>query len=353
MPVPTVVVIGGSFAGYTVCQNLDKTLKTKANIILIEEREAFYLQVAGLRSVVEGEFAQHTWISYSNLFQFNTASKVVKAKATSLNDKQVFLSTGEKIDFDYLVIATGSRIPSPGGTLATTKKEYIRESEEIREAIAKAGSIAIIGGGTVGIELAGEIATDFPGKQITLLHSGTTLLDRANATASTLKQQHQMPMDILTTINGEKIESDIQFLTTGIQQPNSEFAASYLPLDSRGYIQVEVTGQVKGHRNIFSLGDVSNLDPVKLAYIAFSVQAPLVSGNIISLMNNGSTSLKEYKKAVPGHVVIITIGRKGGIMQTPFGTFGSWLAVLIKSRGLFTKSKHAELKQELKYTPPY
>ena len=35
----------------------------------------------------------------------------------------------------------------------------------------------VIGGGAVGLEVAGEVATDFPEKQVTLVHSGKALLD--------------------------------------------------------------------------------------------------------------------------------------------------------------------------------
>ena len=36
--------------------------------------------------------------------------------------------------------------------------------------IKSANKIVIVGGGAVGVELAGEIATEFPGKQLTLIH---------------------------------------------------------------------------------------------------------------------------------------------------------------------------------------
>jgi apoptosis-inducing factor 2 len=38
-------------------------------------------------------------------------------------------------------------------------------------------SILVVGGGSVGVELAGEIATDYPGKKVTLVHKGPRLLE--------------------------------------------------------------------------------------------------------------------------------------------------------------------------------
>ena len=39
--------------------------------------------------------------------------------------------------------------------------------------------ITVIGGGASGVEIAGEIATDFPQKDVTLIHSRDTLLEPA------------------------------------------------------------------------------------------------------------------------------------------------------------------------------
>ncbi|CAF4663393.1 unnamed protein product, partial [Didymodactylos carnosus] len=43
--------------------------------------------------------------------------------------------------------------------------------EQIHNKIEQAKHILVIGGGSVGIELCGEIATDFKDKHITLVHS--------------------------------------------------------------------------------------------------------------------------------------------------------------------------------------
>ena len=42
--------------------------------------------------------------------------------------------------------------------------------------LEKSESVLIVGGGAVGVELAGEIAETYPDKKVTLVHSGTTLV---------------------------------------------------------------------------------------------------------------------------------------------------------------------------------
>ncbi|KAJ3029340.1 UNVERIFIED_CONTAM: hypothetical protein HDU68_012495 [Siphonaria sp. JEL0065] len=382
MSTPTIAIVGGSYAGTELAKKIDSLLKTKANIVLIEEREALYANTAALRSLTEPGFAEHVWVPYTSLLQNNPQSKVVQARAVEVSEKEVKLSNGESVAFDYLVFATGSNVPSPGKTQKLTKAEGVKEANEIYEALKSASSIVIVGGGTVGVELAGEIATDLPGKKVTLIHGGATLLNRDKPTPSTVKQVNQqlakLNVDVklnqrivsdsgepilpggnlhigklsLKTSSGESIESDVQFLATGIVKPNSELAKSLGDvLDSTGYIQTEKTGQVKGFKNIFAVGDVSTLDTLKLAYAA-GLHAVLVSANIAALIQNPSAALKQYTPVVAGGLIVASIGRNGGVLQSPLGTFGAWTTKNIKSKHLFLPKKWTDLNLKSTYTPP-
>lgn len=52
------------------------------------------------------------------------------------------------------------------------------------EKIKGAKSILIVGGGPTGVELAGEIAFDYPEKDVTLVHNGYRLLEFIGPKAS-------------------------------------------------------------------------------------------------------------------------------------------------------------------------
>ncbi|KAJ3064841.1 Apoptosis-inducing factor 2, partial [Rhizoclosmatium hyalinum] len=385
MPVPTIVIIGGSFAGKGVAEGLDKSLRTKANIILIEEREAFYYQVGGLRAAVESNYAQHTWIPYSSLFQHNRSSRVIQARAETVTEKEVKLSNGETIAFDYLVIATGVSHPAPGGAPFISKDDYVNEMERIQMAVEKAESVVIVGGGVVGVELAGEIATDFHGKKVTIIHSASVLMDKITPSAATTKQVNSQlsalgvevllntramllpgattllpdkkpynlsPHKIATT-SGQIIQSDVQFICTGSIRPNTTFLSISLPetLDPRGFILVEPTGQLKGFPHIYAVGDVSTLDDAKMAYLATRFQSPVICTNIINAIA-GKPASALYTKSTPGGLFIVTIGRFGGVVQTPIGTFGKWAARLSKSERMFLGTNWNEMHQKFLYKTP-
>ena len=79
------------------------------------------------------------------------------------SDKKVSLKNGEEINYEKLVIATGSNptvIPIEGIELDGVYqiKKDIKYLEDLREAIIKAKNIVIIGGGFIGVELAEELS---------------------------------------------------------------------------------------------------------------------------------------------------------------------------------------------------
>lgn len=65
------------------------------------------------------------------------------------------------------------------------------------------------------------------------------------------------------------------------------------------------------------------------------VSGPLVARNLAKIINAGGPSeklrLEVYNKLpMPLPINIISLGRNGGVMQTPIGTFGKHVARLIK-----------------------
>jgi NADH dehydrogenase FAD-containing subunit len=65
--------------------------------------------------------------------------------------------------------------------------------------VKAADSILIIGGGPVGVELAGEIVVDFPTKKVTLIQSGDRLIDFLGPKASekTLKWLQSRNVEVI------------------------------------------------------------------------------------------------------------------------------------------------------------
>ncbi|CAG8784738.1 3134_t:CDS:2, partial [Acaulospora morrowiae] len=177
-------------------------------------------------AVVEDEFEEKVLIPYDNLFKFD--GKVIHAIATSIQRREITVSLDghqKNIPFEYLAIATGSNYPRPGKMEDDNKSEAAKKIVEQRNAIKDAKRILIIGGGPVGIELAGEIATNYQDKQITLVHSDTGLLNSKfppkirNMLADQLKELN------VKLVFGEKVDltsGNLNGLTTTTLKTNKD-----------------------------------------------------------------------------------------------------------------------------------
>lgn len=74
------------------------------------------------------------------------------------------------------------------------------------------------------------------------------------------------------------------------------------------------------------------MDQLKMGYIT-AAQAETVGSNIKALINRSSKQLSVYKLDM--NAGIVSLGRNHGAAQLPFGTFGSFTARMIKSKGMY------------------
>ncbi|KAG9305395.1 hypothetical protein G9A89_011528 [Geosiphon pyriformis] len=361
-----IIIIGGGYAGFQIAQTLDKSLSKHYQIILIERKSHFWHSIGALRSVVIEGFEKNLLIPYDQGFKHGT--KVIQAEVSNIAKNEVTLNKevqewGSKIPFAYLVIATGSNYSPPAKVQNLNKADVIEEISKRREAVNTAEKILIIGGGPVGIELAGELATVHKDKRITIVHAQNDLLSPQfpKKLRDSLKRQLEdlnvtiifgekvlLPEsglgdgtspNTLQTDKGTTIESDVQFIATGAQ-PNTSLVAtldeSLLEEDSR-LVKVAPTLQLDHEEfpHIFAVGDITNVKETKLAYRA-GAQATIVVKNIEALTSGKSKKLQAYK---PGpEAIFVTIGKTNGAGLLPMlggVVVGPFMVKGIKGKNLF------------------
>ncbi|GMY15749.1 apoptosis-inducing factor homolog B-like [Fagus crenata] len=341
-PKSKLVVIGGGIAGSL----LAKSLQFLADVILIDPKEYFEIPWASLRSMVEPSFARRSVINHRDYF---TNGRIITSSAINITETEVLTAEGHLIAYDYLVIATGhaNRVPK-------TKTEKLNQYEADNEKINSAHSILIVGGGPTGVELAGEIAVDFPGKKVTLVHNGSRLLEFIGPKAGKkslnwlISKKVEVILEQRVDLNhlsdegktyqtseGETIRADCHFLCTGIPLGSAWLKETVLEnnLDKHGRLMVDGNLRVKGRKNIFAIGDITNIPEIKQGYLA-QKHALVAAKNLKLLMTGG----KESKMATyePGSVMaIVSLGRTSAVAQFPFTTISGCIPGLIKSRDLF------------------
>ena len=101
---------------------------------------------------------------------------ITQGMVSSVERDFVQLDKGEKIGCSYLAIPSGSSQPLPAKVVSSSNAEACKELQRVQQNIKAVHTIAIIVGGAVGVEIAMDIKSYYPRKQITIVHSHHHLL---------------------------------------------------------------------------------------------------------------------------------------------------------------------------------
>src|SRR3954451_20066692 len=169
----TVVIIGGGYGGTLAAKELD----AEANVILVDPRAGFVNAAASLRALTCPQWAPNAFFPYGTLLQ---RGRVIRDRAISVDPKGVTLASGERVQADYLVLATGSgyTYPAKPHHASTSIDQQLDDLRETYRELAGTDRVLILGAGPVGLELAGEIKDVWPDKYVVILDRADQLLPR-------------------------------------------------------------------------------------------------------------------------------------------------------------------------------
>ena len=278
---PTVVVLGGGYAGIQVARPLDDV----ADVVLVEPKDDFMHNVAALRALVDPSWLERIYLPYTGLLG---RGRVIRDRAVKADAGRVVLASGAELSPDYLVLATGSGYPFPAKSNVPSTETAHGKVRDTHAALAAAGRVLLLGAGPVGIELAGEIKAVWPHKQVTLVDVASDVLGeryRPDLKAELRRQLTGLGVELLlgsplradpptapgelrtfmvTTQAGAEVTADIWFRCYGVA-PASDYLAGGLA-DARrpdGFVEVTPELLVAGQNRVFALGDVSSADQNK------------------------------------------------------------------------------------------
>jgi NADH dehydrogenase FAD-containing subunit len=325
-PRPSVVVVGGGYGGINAAKALDDI----ADVTLVDPTEAFVHNVAAWRALVDPEWLERIFYPYEHLLAHG---RFLRDRAIAIDGRRVTLASGDVLDPDYLVLATGSAYPFPAKTeepdIASAKARH----RDAHEALLAADRALIVGAGPSGLELAGEIKAFFPDKHVTIadisddilvgpypqdlrdelrrqldnlgveLRLGTAIAELPSISPATLA-----PIAIATA-DGREIVADIWFRAFGVRAHSQYLEGGTLAdrRDERGYVRVDEHLRIVGETHTFALGDLTDADR-DMAGIA-NAQARVVAANIRALIT-GTSELTRYETFPP--IIAIPLGPDGG-----------------------------------------
>jgi NADH dehydrogenase len=291
---PKVVILGAGFGGLTAARALDGI----ADVTLID-RHNFQTFLPLLYQVsTAGLAADHVAYPIRGALR-KTKVKFRMGSPISVDhkNKSVKLDSSEVLDFDYLIVALGSATNDFGikgvaenalgmktvNEALNIRSEIMRRFEDLcRFEDDTKFSIAVVGGGPTGVEMAGAIAELKRGPlssdnadaakniDVYLVEAGPRLLPALSPKLSqrTKKDLEKLGVKVLTEAvvkevkprqilfaDGQKIPAEITVWAAGVKGEPTMKKLS-IPQES-GRIAVDPTMQVTNYPYIFAIGDIA------------------------------------------------------------------------------------------------
>lgn len=302
MPRPRVIVIGGGFGGLYCVRGLRRQ---PVDITLIDRRNFHLFQpllyqvataslspgdiASPLRNVLRGQRNVEVWLG--------------EVADIDVADRCVILDDGDRVGYDYLVVATGAThayFGHPEWERRAPGLKTVEDAFEIRRRFLLAfeaaereddpavrrelGTFVIVGAGPTGVELAGAMAEiarknlpkefrriDTRNTRVLLIEGQDRVLPGYPDSLSAKSKQQLEALGVVVrlgtfvtdigpdsiTAGGETIPARNVFWAAGVEA--SPLGAKVgAPLDRAGRVIVEADGSVPDRREVFVIGDLAH-----------------------------------------------------------------------------------------------
>lgn len=337
-----VIIYGGGMAGAL----LAKALVRRFRVTLVDPNDYFEVPMSAPRSLLRPELTDDSIIPFSTALP---GVDFIRGRLGELrpdgglirlpDDREVLLQSRVS------VLATGSIFSNSllraidGASVAERKGFYAR----YRQRIAESKNILIVGGGPIGVELAGEIIEYYPQKNVTILEGGARLLAGASEAASAhatkvlraghvtiltnerLESAGSTSMEVFAgagealTSRGQRIAYDLLIWCVG-GKPNTAYMKPRFAhaLNAHGQIRVTPQLRVADCESVFALGDITDIDENKMA-LHIAGQVKIATHNITTVLTDSpqSAALKAYKSQTGNPMMAVTLGSRNGVLQLP------------------------------------
>ncbi|MEM2924941.1 MAG: FAD-dependent oxidoreductase [Methanocellales archaeon] len=311
--------------------------------------------------VLSGKIKPEDTVIDVEKFTFKRRIKFVNEKVIDIKLREKTLATAnEKIDFDYAIIAAGAvpnfyNTPGVENCFSINSLEDTLKTKEALAEIKPGDSIAIIGAGLTGVEVAGELLDVFqervniyilellkevlPGVNARVCNSVFKYLTAKGAKICTSTKVQSIEENKVLTDRGE-IAAKLIIWCAGIKPP--QLAEALEVLKWHGWIAVDPYLRILGFENIYAVGDIAWVDvngkiATKCALEA-ERQGRAAAVNIIRSIRGEKLLRYKVKSSIDSPVMLISLGGNKAV-----GIFGS-ICFTIPSRWIYSLKKKIDLK---------
>lgn len=274
-----IVIAGAGIAGLSAAEAAREASPDADIMLLSSETELPYYRLSLTRylagEIVDEDLPLHSseWYEEKRI-DFAPGTELAKVLPSA---KKIELVDGSEIEYDKLIITTGAHPfvpPLPGSeqshvyTLRTAE-----DAEAILSAISPETQVVGIGGGILGLETAGALASR--GASVTVLEASDHLMPRQlNAAGSDVMARHlyTLGIDVITQAHAEKIEpktvqlsdgttipADVVVITVGVRANQQMLADAGIPVQKGVLVD---NFMCTSNPDILAAGDVCEHDGV-------------------------------------------------------------------------------------------
>lgn len=350
---PRVVILGAGFGGLTAA----RALAGKAEVIVVDRHNYQTFLPLLYQVSTAGLAADHVVHPVRGALR-NTDVKFRMGSPISIDhrNKQLKLDSSELLDFDHLIIALGSSTADfgvPGVTEHGLGMKNVHEAITIRAEVMRRFedlcrfeddtrlSIAVVGGGPTGVEMAGALAELKRGPlhndmahaadhmDIYLLEAGPRILPMFAESLSNRATRDLQKLGVIVRTDtavreiksrqiilkdGDSIPSEVTIWAAGVKGEPTAGALGLPIVGTR--ISVEPTLQVENYPYIWAIGDISGATGEDGKYLPMVAPVALQQGRFVAKqilnLTTGKT-LGAFKYRDKGSMA--TIGRNKAIVQ--------------------------------------
>ena len=272
------IIIGGGIAGVSAAEAVH-ALQPDSDITLISEEQTLPYFRMSLTRYLAGEVEREKLILHDQQWYLQNHITILlntHVEAIETESKQISLADGQKLPFDKLILASGAHPnmpPFPGRELKGVQTlRTLEDADLIMDVARKQARVVCIGGGLLGLEVAGAVARQ--GAQVTVLEGLDWLLPRQlDAQASAILKEKIENLGIKVIVpamtkamhgdgrvesvelgGGQVIPADLVLISTGVSA-NLELAKSAGLAVNRGVLVNE--HMVTSNPDILAAGDLT------------------------------------------------------------------------------------------------
>ncbi|SFB60152.1 NADH dehydrogenase, FAD-containing subunit [Amycolatopsis marina] len=317
-----VVVLGAGYAGLTTALRLGRGQR-----VTIVDTAADFTERIRLHEYVAGRPS----VSIP-LTEFTKGRDIatVRDTVTAIDPERRTVHTGggREITYDILVYALGSRTDTrtPG---VAEHAFTVENASELRERVrAGAGSVAVVGGGLTGIEMAAELAEAYPGRGVELVTADApgdrlsvkgkeylrAALERLGVTVRPGVRVSHVDEGMLRTDKGD--------ITAEVIVWAASFAVSALAaeagldVDDRGRIRVDDTLRSLSHPDVYAVGDAAAVHVPGVGELRMSCASGMpVGAHAADAITARAAGREPAQLNFRYFIQCVSLGRRAGLIQ--------------------------------------